>query len=77
MSLDTSSKEKQLTRRQAAIIGAFTGVLCGPFEDLHDYVDSLPGFKGIMTVGLGLKAKQIQEAAEPDFLALCPDRSSP
>mgnify|MGYP001615151816 CR=1 FL=1 len=27
----------KLTRRQAAIIGAFTGVTCGPFEDIQDY----------------------------------------
>lgn len=66
--------EPKLTRRQAAIIGAFTGVLCGPFEDLHEYVDGLPGYQGIMTLGLAMEAENIKEAAKADFLALCPTR---
>jgi hypothetical protein len=69
--------ETKLTRRQAAIIGAFTGVLCGPFEDMHAYVDSLPGFKGIMTVSLALQTQAIKQAAGADFLAMCPSRSDP
>lgn len=64
----------KLTRRQAAIIGAYTGTLCGPFEDMHGYVDSLPGFKGIMTAGLAIMADRIAEVAKPDFLALCANR---
>jgi hypothetical protein len=65
---------EKLTRRQAAIIGAFTGTLCGPFEDMHAYVDSLPGFKGIGTIGLALQAESIKEASRTDLLAMCPDR---
>jgi hypothetical protein len=69
----------RLTRRQAAIIGAFTGVTCGPFEDIHEYVDSLPGFKGITTLGFASKdiAEQIREASRADFISLCSDRSDP
>ena len=70
-----SSEEQKLTRRQAAILSAYTGFLCGPFEDMHAYVDSLPGFKGIMTVGLAVMHEKISEAAKPDFLALCADRT--
>lgn len=29
----------RLTKEQAAIIGAYTGVLCGPFSDLHEYAE--------------------------------------
>ncbi len=63
----------RLTKRQAAIIGAFTGYTAGPFADIHEYVDSLPGFKGIGTISFGIKAvaDKISEAARADFLALC------
>lgn len=66
--------EQKLTRRQAAILGAFTGTLCGPFEDMHAYIDSLPGFKGIMTLSIALNADRIKDAAKADFLAICPTR---
>jgi hypothetical protein len=69
--------EQKLTRRQAAILGAFTGTLCGPFEDMHGYVDSLPGFEGIMTLGLAHSADKIKEAAKADFIAMCPTRDDP
>ena len=77
MSNEHPTADEKLTRRQAAIIGAFTGTLCGPFEDMHVYVDSLPGFEGIMTLGLALHAERIREASKADFLALCPSRSDP
>lgn len=62
----------RLTRKQAAVIGAYTGVLCGPFDDVHAYVDGLPGLKGI-TSGFALvaMADRIRDAAKADFLALC------
>lgn len=67
----------KLTRDQAAIISAYTGIMCGPFEDMHAYVDGLPGFKGIGTISFASKevTEQIKDAAKKDFLALCPDRS--
>jgi hypothetical protein len=69
----------KITRKQAAIIGAFTGTTCGPFEDIQEYVDSLPGFKGIMTHNFGNNetVKRIKEASRDDFIALCPDRDDP
>jgi len=65
--------EQKLTKRQAAIIGAYTGITAGPFGDVHEYVDSLPGFKGITTLGFASQviADQIKEAAKADFLAIC------
>lgn len=70
---------KRLTRRQAAVIGAFTGISCGPFEDIHEYVDSLPGFKGIGTISFAMEAvwARIKEACREDFLAICSELSQP
>ncbi len=67
------SEEQRLTKRQAAIIGAFTGITCGPFSDIHEYVDSLPGLKGIMTHNFANKEimNDVKEAARADFLAIC------
>ena len=64
---------ERLTKRQAAIIGAYTGYTAGPFADVHEYVDSLPGFAGISTIGFALSnvAEKIREAARADFLAIC------
>jgi hypothetical protein len=64
----------KLTREQAAIISAYTGSLAGPFEDMHEYVDGLPGFKGIMTTGLALMRDSIREASKADFVAICAER---
>ena len=73
------SNVMKLTRKQAAIIGAFTGITCGPFEDLHEYVDSLPGFKGIMTHNFAGKenCERIKAAAKDDFIAICAERDPP
>ena len=72
---ENQTQEPRLTRRQAAIIGAFTGVACGPFRDIHEYVDSLPGFKGIGTISFAQEAvwEQIKRACREDFLAICYD----
>jgi hypothetical protein len=65
--------EQRLTKRQAAIIGAYTGFTAGPFGDVHEYVDSLPGFEGITTMGFASQeiADKIREAAKADFLGIC------
>jgi hypothetical protein len=70
---------KKLTRHQAAVIGAFTGFAAGPFEDIHTYVDNLPGFKGIFTHNFADRAvcERIREAARADFVAICADRDDP
>lgn len=67
---------EKLTRRQAAIIGAYTGISCGPFQDLHEYVESLPGFKGIPTHALADKSvwDKIKQACQKDFFSICATR---
>lgn len=71
-----NERTPKLTRRQAAIIGAYTGISCGPFSDIHEYVDSLPGFKGIGTISFADKAvrEQIKRSCWEDFLAICATR---
>ena len=71
----TKGTMTKLTRQQAAEIGAFTGVLCGPFEDLHEYVERImqrPVFTHEM--GNELTMAQIKERAEADFISLCPTK---
>lgn len=62
----------QITREQAAIIGAYTGVLCGPFSDMHKYVEKVMG-RPIWTHEMASTETmaQIREAAKKDFIALC------
>ncbi len=62
----------RLTKRQAAIIGAYTGVTCGSFADIQQYADELMG-EPTWTHQFGNKifAEKLRELAKPDFLALC------
>lgn len=62
---------KRLTKQQAAIIGAFTGKLCGTFSDLHEYIEKLLG-RPVWTHELGNKelSSKIKEAAREDFMKL-------
>lgn len=34
---------QRLTREQAAIIGAYTGICCGPFSDVHAKIEQVLG----------------------------------
>jgi len=70
-----SNNTPKLTRRQAAIIGAFTGWTCGPFADIKAYVENLhPNFRGVGDIWMSQNYKQIQKAAEADFLAICANK---
>lgn len=33
----------KLTKEQAAIVGVYTGVSCGPFSDIHELAEKLLG----------------------------------
>lgn len=65
----------KLTREQAAVIGVFTGVLCGPFEDIQKLGDELMG-RPTWTHEYGNKAfsEKLNELVKPRFIALCADR---
>jgi hypothetical protein len=60
---------QRLTREQAAVLSAFTGVLCGPFDDLHEYAAKKLG-DGIGPVGMAMAADELKEAARADMEAI-------
>lgn len=62
---------ERLTRDQAAIIGAFTGIAIGPFSDIHGYAERILG-RSIWTHEFANKETmaEIKEAARADFVAL-------
>ncbi len=66
-------KTDKLTKQQAAIIGAYTGTLCGDFSDLHKYIEAKlnrPVFTHEMASGLVVK--EIKNASKADFMAILP-----
>ena len=67
----------KLTKDQAAVIGAFTGVTAGPFRDVHEYAERKLG-RPCFTHEFGSEAftEKLREAARPDFLAICHEEQS-
>jgi len=67
-------EEQRITRRQAAILGAFTGVLCGPFEDMHKLVEELFE-RPVWTHEMGSEkfAAELKEKSRPLFFAILPE----
>jgi hypothetical protein len=61
-----------MTRRESAILSAFTGLLCGPFDAMHEYVEEIMG-RPVFTHEMGSKkiAEEIKEKARADFITLC------
>lgn len=61
-----------MTKREAAIIGAFTGILVGSFNDLHQYIEEIME-RPVFTHELGSKEtfERIKELSRPDFIAIC------
>lgn len=61
----------KLTREQAAIIGAYTGITCGPFSDIHGYAEKVLG-RPIFTHEFASSElmERLQNASRDDFLAL-------
>ena len=66
----------KLTKEQAAIIGAYTGIACGPFTDIHGLVEKLlnrPVYThefGSMFGGEKMMA-EVKEKVKPLFLEIC------
>lgn len=61
-----------MNKREAAVIGAYTGILLGDMSELHAYVEEIMG-RGVMTHELASKrvTKQIKEKAKPELLSIC------
>ena len=68
--------KQKLTKRQAAIVGAYTGFSAGPFGDVQLYADEVLG-RPTWTHEFASQdfADQLREAAREDFLAICYEES--
>ncbi len=62
----------RLTKEQAAIIGAYTGITCGNFGDIHAYVEKKMG-RPVFTHEMGIPEfhEKIKKLCKEDFLAIC------
>lgn len=68
----------RLTREQAAIIGAFTGIAAGPFSDIHGYAERVLGHP-IWTHQFADSElmEALKEAARDDFIAITAQDDEP
>lgn len=60
-----------MNRRESAIVGAYTGKLCGPFDALHEYVEEIMG-RPVFTHEMGDKevVAEIKRKSKDDFVAM-------
>ena len=59
-----------MTKREAAIVSAVTGVMIGKFEDLQNYAEELLGQEIPTSYAMVCLAGKIKEKAKKDFIAL-------
>ena len=66
-----------LTKKQAEIVGAYTGFAAGPFSDIHEYAEKIMG-RPVWTHEFGSEAflDKLREASRNDFLEICHERTS-
>ena len=66
--------EQRLTKRQAAIVGAYTGILCGRFSDMHEFIEDVMG-RPVWTHELASQKvwDEVKEKAKPYFMEICND----
>lgn len=62
----------KLTREQAALIGAFTGVACGPFSDIHEKVEAALG-RPVFTHEMASPElwDEVRDKLRAEFLSIC------
>ena len=70
--MDEDSTVPRLTEEQAAIMMAFTGISCGPFELFYRYAQEKLN-RPVQTRELTTKEfmAEIKEASREDFLSIC------
>jgi hypothetical protein len=73
--MSSQADDLRLSRRQAAIISAYTGFLAGPFEDMHAYAEKVLG-RQIWTHHFADEklSDELREKSKPDFEAICAER---
>ena len=60
-----------MTKREAAIVSAYTGFLCGEFSDMHEYIEEIMGKPVWMhEMGSADLWAVIQEKSKEDFVKL-------
>ena len=66
----------RLTREQAAIIGLYTGVSMGPFEDVHKLAEDLLG-RPVLTHELAEEGiwEELKALVHPQFINICAEKS--
>lgn len=62
---------QKLTKEQAVVISAYTGVLCCNFTDLHEYIEKVMG-RPVFTHELGdeLFWDDLRDKTKKDFLSM-------
>lgn len=58
-----------MTKREAAIISAYTGYLIGEFSDFHAYVEEVMG-RPVFTHELPSIAEELKEKSKKDFMSI-------
>lgn len=66
----------KLTKEQAAIVGAYTGYLAGPFEEMHEYIEKIMG-RPVFTHEMASEAlsEEIRARSKADFIEIVRERS--
>ena len=64
----------KLTKEQAAIIGAYTGISCAPFSVIHEKIEQVLG-RPVWTHELASKDvwAEVKDKVKAEFLELCYD----
>ena len=60
-----------MTKREAAIISAYTGILLGDFGEMHEYIETLFGHP-VYTHEMGDENffEKLKTLSKPDFLSI-------
>lgn len=58
-----------MTKREAAIVSAYTGYLIGEFSDFHAYVEEIMG-RPVFTHELPNIAEKLKEKSKKDFMSI-------
>lgn len=58
-----------MTKRESAIVSAYTGYMCGSFSDMHEYAEELFG-RPIQTIEFPRLADELQKRSKQDFINL-------
>ena len=61
-----------MTKREGAIIGAYTGILCGSFSALHEYIEEIM-CRPVFTHELAREDvnEELKKRSKKDFILMC------